>query len=147
MGIDTTDTENPFWYVIGVVTHIDTDNEESCAHGLAIGTKIVPYLDWILDKMDNWNNSYKEYYFKSVLIKKKRFRKCFVPFSPNFLLQMVPANYHILVRLILIYFIGQNVFWNVKSVDAVMTSWEFSFFIILLFGDHVGHNKTHRDTT
>lgn len=53
MGIDTTDTENPFWYVIGVVTHIDTDNEESCAHGLAIGTKIVPYLDWILDKMDN----------------------------------------------------------------------------------------------
>lgn len=55
MGIDTNDPDNPFWYIFGVISHIDEEDKDLCsAAGLRIGTKIVPYLDWILDKMENY---------------------------------------------------------------------------------------------
>lgn len=53
IGIDTNDLDNPFWYVFGVVSHVETEDDEPCAvGGIRIGTKITPYLAWILDKME-----------------------------------------------------------------------------------------------
>lgn len=60
MGIDTYDPDKPFWYIVGVISHVEETNTKyknsyRCSTaGLRIGTKILPYLDWILDKMENY---------------------------------------------------------------------------------------------
>lgn len=46
MAIDTTDPDNPHWYVVGFFLYA-----HQCDGGPKIFTKVAPYMDWILENM------------------------------------------------------------------------------------------------
>lgn len=54
MGIDTNDSENPFWYVFGFTSLlVNPWMNNSCTVCLRRGTQVVPYLDYIFDKLES----------------------------------------------------------------------------------------------
>lgn len=49
LSVDRSDPTNPFWYLVGFMSRMD----DCASQGLQLGTKIIPYLGWIFDKIES----------------------------------------------------------------------------------------------
>lgn len=53
MAVDTTDPDNPHWYIVGFLLYAD-----KCVGAPKMFTKVAPYMDWILEQTREYSTDY-----------------------------------------------------------------------------------------